>query len=673
MITSRWNIESTALSPLDQRLYSSRLIGQDSELVVAGGGNTSVKDSAISLMGRSEAVLRVKASGAELASVTAGHFAGLWLKPLQETCSLEALGDNELARFLRSQKINPDDPDPSVETLLHAYLPHRFVDHTHAKAILALTCQSQPEDLLKKIYGNQVAIVPYVMPGFRLAKLVFELFQQNASIEGLVLIRHGLVTFGDTARESYERTIKLARLAEEFIENHKPDWTVPASQTMAGPAWMQNIRAQFLKRGLNCVLACSKSPAALSLANHPRLPYLASQGPVSPDYVARIRSFPLALSREETDLNSTALSAAFDRYQEAYEAYFARQLTRKNERPNLSDTLPRVVIVPGIGIVAAGRSRREAETNLDIMEHSVPVLLTAEALGGFQGLTESERFEVEYWEPQQKKLSSAAKRLPLSGKIAVVTGGASGIGLAITKEYLVQGASVFVLDVNASKFDRLETELRSYSDGAGSRGFLLTADVTSRNEVETAFSKIVETVGGVDIIVVNAGIFSQSQPLEEVSLDSWERSLDVNLSGAFHTVAVGLRYLKEQGSGGDIVVIASKNVPAPGRDAAAYSVSKAGQTQLARVCALEAGSYGIRVNMLHPHLIFDTDIWSDDVLEKRAKAYGMTKEQYKTNNLLRTALDSSDVAKAAFALVGGFFSKTTGAQIPIDGGSDRTL
>jgi NAD(P)-dependent dehydrogenase (short-subunit alcohol dehydrogenase family) len=367
-----------------------------------------------------------------------------------------------------------------------------------------------------------------------------------------------------------------------------------------------------------------------------------------------------------------ALGKFFDAYASEYQAYFKRNCAEKHVNPVMLDTLPRVVLIPGIGILTAGATAKDASIAMDIYRHTATVILNGEQLGSFRALPEGDIFDVEYWVLEQAKLKLGSSRLPLSSKVAVVTGGASGIGLSISREFLEQGAQVFALDINSEKFETLRKEIVPPKKGGNQFHFLKT-DVTDRNSVANSMAEIVEKSGGIDVLVVNAGIFPPSSLLEEIDLKDWQKSLDVNVNGAFHTVAEGLRWMKRQGQGGDIIFIASKNVPAPGKEAGAYSVSKAAQNQLARISALEGGAHGIRVNVLHPHLIFDTGIWSDEVIEKRAKAYNLSPEAYRKNNLLKTELSSKDVARAAFALAAGYFSKTTGAQIPLDGGSDRTL
>ncbi len=388
--------------------------------------------------------------------------------------------------------------------------------------------------------------------------------------------------------------------------------------------------------------------------NHPKVGSFSQRGPLTPDHVIRTKRLPLYTGKGTTG----ELDGFLTRYTEEYGKYFERN--EKGRGLTKLDPLPRVFLVPGIGVITAGATWKDARIASDIYSHTVKCILQAEKIGEYEALPESDIFDVEYWVLEQAKLKKKGSSPALAGKSAFVTGGASGIGLAIAKMLLDQGAQVTIGDLRENK----EVEPRAH---------WVKMDVSSRSEVAAAFTQAVKRFGGLDVVVVNAGIFPKSHAIEDIPLEDWEKCLRINLDGSLHTVAEGLRWMKAQKLGGDIVFIASKNATAPGKKAAAYSVAKAGQTQLARVCALEAGEFGIRVNSLHPHLVLDTGIWSEEVIAERAKAYNLTPQEYRTNNLLRTEISSQNVAQAVFALVNGSFSKTTGSQIPLDGGSDRTL
>ena len=674
MIANRWKPSEAEnhTTRLAQRVYSSRLLGQDAELVLHGGGNTSVKDEALNLFGESEPVLYIKGSGWDLATIEEPGFPAVKMAPLLRLRQLEQLGDVQMMNALRTCLVDSRSPDPSVEALLHAFLPHRFIDHTHADAILTLTNQPKPEKRLMEIYGDRVAVIPYVMPGFQLARACAETFEKNPSVEGMILLRHGIFTFGETAKESYERMIRLVQQAEEVILSETggfaPAFGIKSQDGVAW--WMQSLRREYLKRGFPAILKLNGSQEALYFANHPDAHETSQRGPLTPDHIIRTKRNPLFLeSGLVQERSSSDISKRFDRYEKQYREYFSRH----GEGTSLQclDPLPRVCLLPGIGIVTAGKTAKDARICMDIYSHTADVILKAEQMDGYESLSESDLFEMEYWVLEQAKLKLSPKTLPLSGKIAAISGGASGIGLAIAKEFLQQGAVVHILDIEKNRLDSLDAVLAPHKRGGDAHTYHV--DVGNRGQVAHAVKGIVQTSGGIDILVVNAGIFGPSASIEDIAESDWDKSLSVNLNGAFHFVAEALRWLKMQENGGDIIFIASRNVPAPGPKAAAYSVTKAAQTQLARVCALETAGNGIRVNSLHPHNVLDTALRSEEVIEERAKAYGMSKEEYKRSNLLRTTVSAQDVARAAFSLVSGCFSKTTGAQIPIDGGSERTL
>jgi rhamnose utilization protein RhaD (predicted bifunctional aldolase and dehydrogenase)/NAD(P)-dependent dehydrogenase (short-subunit alcohol dehydrogenase family) len=642
----------------------------DPSLVMHGGGNTSVKDQCTNILGETEPVLFVKGSGWDLATIEKPGFAGVRLRHLLALRQLSSLNDVAMVNELRTHLISASAPDPSVEALLHAFLPHRFVDHTHADAVLTLTNQPNGERLVRELYGTELGIVPYVMPGFQLAKVCAEVFEKDPSVKGLILLRHGIFTFGETAKESYDRMMTFVQRAEEFVlskvQRARPvqNRTIASEETSQS---IQTIRREYLKRGFPCLLRLDASPEALNFVNDPKVSDFSQRGPLTPDHVIRTKQFPMLLQEGNPDQIAPALESYADRYRR----YFAKHTEEKKIERQILDPWPRVVLWPGVGIITIGATAKDAKVAMDIYQHTTSVILNAEGMGGYEALEEGDLFDVEYWVLEQAKLKLGAKRLALTGKVALVTGGAGGIGLAIVKEFLGEGACVVILDARDEAFSSLEKELKPFAKG-GNEFCFFRCDISQRSQVKEAVDKAVTTFGGLDLVVVNAGVFPKSQRLEQIDSADWQRSLDVNLSGALHTVAESLKWMKLQKAGGDLIFIASKNVPAPGKEAGAYSVAKAGQSQLARVAALEGGADGIRVNQLHPHLIFDTGIWTESVIAERAKSYGMTPEQYRTNNLLKTELTSRDVARAALALV-THFSKTTGAQISVDGGSDRTL
>jgi rhamnulose-1-phosphate aldolase/alcohol dehydrogenase len=660
--------------PLASRVYSSRLLGRDPSLVMHGGGNTSVKATVTTLLGEPQEVLYVKGSGWDLATIEAPGFPAVDLAYLRKLRRLGSLSDPRMVNELRTHLVDAKSPDPSVEALLHAFIPARFVDHTHADAVLTLTNQPDGERMISELYGRRVGIVPYVMPGFGLAKLCAEVYERDPSVEGLILLKHGVFTFGETAKEAYQRMIAIVAEAEALVASRRAMPTGTASMDDEHATWWnQELRAQLLRRGFRGICLLDTSPAARRFADDPRAAEFSQRGPLTPDHVLRTKRLPLLVPADAAQRrDGGALATAIDGYAAAYRAYFERCAPRSAEKLVMLDPWPRIALIPGVGIVAAGASAKDARIVLDLYQHTAAVILDAEAMGGYQALPEADIFDVEYWVLEQAKLRVGPKRAPLTGKTALVSGAANGIGLAIARELAAQGANVVVMDRNEEAFAEVRAQLAGKC-GAGNAVRCEAVDVSRRESVGAAIRRTVHAWGGIDLVVVNAGIFPPSAAIERIDDEQWRRAMSVNLDGAFHLIAEALPWLKRQGAGGDVVLVGTKNVCAPGKDAAAYSVSKAAQAQLARVCALEAGPHGVRVNLLHPHLVFDTALWTPEVLAARAKAYGMSVEQYKTNNLLKAEITTADVARAAFALVSGMFDKTTGAQIAVDGGSDRTI
>ena len=662
---SRWNDAEAArhAGPLELRVYTSRLLGQEPSLVLQGGGNTSVKASGTNLFGETEELLYIKGSGWDLKSIEAAGFAPVKLEALKRMAELPSLSDAEMVRAQRSAMTNPAAPTPSVEAILHAIIPFSFVDHTHADAVVTISNTPDGERRIREVYGPHVLLVPYVMPGFILAKRVRELTRELdwKQLEGIVLLNHGIFSFGDSARESYERMIALVTRAEAYLagasavtaSTDDADCTADDKDASGLLDLATLRRAVSRAAGRAMVARRERSRGAVAFSSRRDVASVAGRGPLTPDHVIRTKPLPL-VGAKGIDWE-TAVSEYAARYQE----YF-----RRHEKPELSclDPAPRWVIWPGHGFVTFGASAKDAAVVADIARHTSQAIERAEQLGGWQALPERDQFDVEYWELEQAKLKQGGAAPPLSGKVALVTGAASGIGRAAAEALHAQGASVLGTDINPA------IEQQWQKDGLAG----LLADATDRAAVEHSVKECVARFGGIDILVSNAGIFSPSQRIGEIDLKQWEASLALNLTSHLSLLQSAVPYLR-LGFEPCVVIIGSKNVPAPGPGAAAYSAAKAGLTQLARIAALELGKDGIRVNTLHPHLVVDTAVWTPEVLADRAKNYGMTDEQYVRNNLLGVEITTRDVANAVVALAGSTFSKTTGAQIPIDGGSDRVV
>ena len=654
---SLWNeTEARAIgdSPLKLRVYTSRLLGKDPNLVLAGGGNTSVKVQQTNLFGELEEILYVKGSGWELADIGPEGFAPARLDVLHKMIRLKHLSDLDLVQLQRSALLDPTAPNPSLEAILHATLPFPYVDHTHADAVVSLTNTTHGEALARRLYESRALVVPYFKPGFTLAKAVYELTEgvDLARLDGLIVLNHGLFSFGQTARESYERMVRLVNVAEEYLRQHSGiEKTIPA-EAPVDLLFLAQLRREVSKtRGETVLASVDASPEAAGFSSIPHVGDLARRGPLTPDHTIHVKPFP-AIIRDDP-------AASVSQFVSEYEAYFQRHA--HSDLVKL-DPAPRWAIWPGWGLLAFGRSTAEVRNIMEIARHTARAIQWCEALGGWQPVSEDHNFEVEYWELQQAKLKRDRTWPEFQGKVALVTGAASGIGLACAREFYRRGASVAGLDINP----KLLADLNE----PGQIG--IVCDVIDAAALKAAVEMTVRSFGGLDILIPNAGIFPPSLRIEDMDDSAWNRSMEINLTSQQRLLQYSIPYLK-RGLDPNIVFIASKNVPAPGPGASAYSVAKAGVTQLARVAALELAGFGIRVNMIHPDAIFDTGIWTPEVLEKRARHYGLTVAQYKTKNLLRTELTSKNAAELVCAIAGSAFSKTTGAQIPLDGGNERVI
>jgi rhamnose utilization protein RhaD (predicted bifunctional aldolase and dehydrogenase)/NAD(P)-dependent dehydrogenase (short-subunit alcohol dehydrogenase family) len=654
---SLWNdseAEAFENSPVQMRVYTSRLLGQDAALVLHGGGNTSVKAQATNLFGEAEDVLYVKGSGWDLATIEAPGFAPVRMDALLKMAQLEELSDTEMVRAQRAAMTDPYAPNPSVEAILHAIIPFKYVDHTHADAAVAVTNTPGGEDRIKEIYGDRVLIIPYVMPGFILAQTIYTMTRDTdwSKYEGMILMNHGVFTFSDDARESYELMIKLVTEAEEYLAKHDAlEAAMGDGGNWDSVAHARLRRAVSELRGVPMLATLNDSPAAQGFAGLDGIADTATRGPLTPDHVIRTKRVPLMVGDD--------VDADAKQYADDYTAYFERL---KTDGLTCLDTAPRWAVWPGNGTVAFGRSVKETGIITDIIEHTTAAIQWAEHLGGWRALPENDIFEVEYWELEQAKLAKGGSGPVLQGRVALVTGAASGIGKACTEALLAQGANVIATDLNADVADLFNT----------SAALGVACDVTDAAQMEAAVEQGVRAFGGLDILVCNAGILPPSAPISEMDEAAWQRSLDINLTSNLSLFKLCVPYL-EQGWEPAIVIVGSKNVPAPGPGAGAYSVAKAGLNQLARVAALELGGKGIRVNSVHPNMVFDTGIWTEEVLAQRAAHYGVSVEEYKTNNLLCTDVRSTDVADMVVAMAGPLFSRTTAAQVPIDGGNDRVV
>lgn len=670
------------------RVYSSRLIGRDPDLVMHGGGNTSLKGTVKTLVGDEKEALFIKGSGWDLDSIDPPGLPGVDLAHLRKLRNLGALSDPEMVNQLRTHLFEASAPNPSVETLLHAFLPHRFIDHTHADIALVVTNQPPDEQatMVADAFGPAWGVVPYVMPGFALAKLSAEVFEQNPDVEGLVLLNHGLFSFGDDARTAYERMIVGVDRAEAFVgrmrtERARTHVQVPVSLENAHSAAAR--LAPMLRRALaepeesdrgfrRWILEWRADDDGLALLARDDAPGLAREHPLTPDHVIRTKGQHLLLADPADDDERLAaqLAEAVAEYRARYDAYFEANRRRSPTPVTKLDSTPRVVLVPGVGIFTVGKTKADARIAADITQHTIRAKAVANDIGRYRALSDADLFDMEYWILEQAKLGKASDA-PLAGQVAVVTGALGAIGFGISKKLVQAGAHVVLTDLDAARLEAAATELDPKGKGVADG---LAMDVTNEAAVRGAFDEICRRYGGVDVLVLNAGIAHVS-PVADLTTADLRRVIDVNFMGYFTVLREAARLMRRQATGGNVIVNSSKNVFAPGKDFGAYSASKAAGHQLAKVAAMELAPDGIRVNLVNADAVFGDEarpsgLWQE-VGPARAKSRGLDPKDlegfYRDRNLLKVRVTAEHVGNAVV-----FFATnqtpTTGATLPVDGG-----
>lgn len=642
---------------LQDLIEASQALG-DPSLTLHGGGNTSVKGTWRDVTGAEVPALFVKGSGHALATIQADGFAPLRLARLRELLPPTELGDLELADELRCALLDSRAPNPSVETLVHAALPHTFVLHSHADAILSVTNSPEGRALVERLYGDRVIVVDYVMPGPDLGAACDVAWQaldddERDRVEGIVLLNHGLFSMADTAEEALRRHLDLVAIAEEHLDSVRVERELPAEREFGSDEALHvtQLRARLSEAaGDPLVVRRDGGAETAALIADAAVVEATQAGPMTPDHVIWNKSKPLV--GDDVD----AFVSDYDRYFEVNNGRHGGDLAR-------SDAAPRVILHPELGLLSAGRTGKEARIAQDIAQHTLAGVADAVALGGYEPAGPEHVFDIEYWAPEQEKRRMGGGYRPMAGRVAVVTGAASGIGRACAAELLEQGASVIGWD--------LSPEVATTFDGPEWLG--LQVDVSDAEAQRQAIIAGVEAFGGLDILVVAAGIFPAAQHLTELDMEMWRRAMSINVDSVAALFGIAQPFLKEAPGGGRVCVVASKNVAAPGPGAAAYSASKAAITQLSRIAALEWAGDGIRVNMVHPDAVFDTKLWKPELLAQRAEHYGMTIDEYKRRNLLKAEVRSVDVAAMVRAMADDTFRCTTAAQVPVDGGNERVI
>jgi rhamnulose-1-phosphate aldolase/alcohol dehydrogenase len=679
-MNSRWDDASAAtLEGLDLLVYASRLIGAESSLVVWGGGNTSIKQTERDHRGRECRVLRVKGSGSDLKSIQKKDFPGVRMDDIEALLPRQDMGDAEMVDYLRFALQDPGGSRPSIETLLHGFLPAPAVIHTHADAIVSLTNNDRAADVLREVYGAEVAALPYRRPGFRISKDVADTLAARPGLRAMLLQKHGTICWGGSVKEAYLATIELISRAEEAIAHRSKGRARFGGAVITPPAADERRRvalavAPYL-RGLvggerRQVLYFDDAPNVLEFAASREAAALCEVGPATPDHTLYTKRLPCFVPVDrpgDPESVKAALKTGVERFVADYTAYFQ---AHNREGATLLDAYPRVVVVGGLGMFTTGKDRRTAGIVNDIYHHTVSVLGAATAFGRYVSLSARDAFDVEYWPLELYKLQQAPPEKELARRIALVTGGAGGIGRAVALRLAAEGAHVVVADVDGAGARKVADEVLA-AQGAG-RALGLGLDVTSEASVRAALEETVLAYGGLDIVVSNAGI-AHSAPVDQMDLADWERSFAVNSTGHFLVAREAMRVLRVQGMGGAFVFVATKNVMSPGKDFSAYSASKAAEAQLAKVLALEGGPHGIRSNIVNPDAVFrDSKLWSEEVRRERARAQGISVDDledfYRKRNILARAILPEDVAEAVLFLASDRSAKTTGCTLTVDGG-----
>jgi len=644
------------------RVYTSRLLGRDPALVLHGGGNTSVKTSVPDALGRATDVLCVKGSGWDMAEIEPAGHPAVRLAPIVELRSLDKLSDEDMVNIQRCNLLDSAAPNPSVETLLHAFLPHKFIDHTHSIGVLSVADQPNGGDLCRELYGKRMGYVPYIMPGFLLAKKAAEVYEADPSVEGLILEKHGIFTFGDDAKQAYERMITHVTTAEDRLQKSRKKVFAPAplpKQCATAADIAPILRGLLAQDGAKpMVFDFRANDAVLNYVGGAELARYSQVGVVTPDHTIRTKNWPLIVPAPDAgDLTAfkTGAAKAIEQFVAKYHAYFAKYNKHQDPPKTELDPLPRVILVPGVGLFGLGANKSAAKIAADIAESTVRTITDAEAIGRFECAPETDLFDMEYWSLEQAKLGKG-KEAKLARRIVVITGGASGIGFATAKAFKAEGADVVIFDLAGEALTAAAAKLKCAA---------IPCDVTDAAGVKAAFAKVAETFGGVDIIVSNAGKAWQGKigtVDEQVLRDSFE----LNFYGHQRVSQAAVDIMSKQGFGGVLLYNVSKQALNPGPNFGPYGLPKAAALSLMRQYALDYGAEGIRANAVNADRI-RSGLLTDSMIADRSKARGLSQAEYMGGNLLAKEVTADDVAQAFVSLA--LADKTTGAILTVDGGN----
>ncbi|PZD96311.1 bifunctional rhamnulose-1-phosphate aldolase/short-chain dehydrogenase [Paenibacillus sambharensis] len=682
MVQSLWDSSkaSSLQGGLDELVYRSNLIGTDRRVCNWGGGNTSSKTVVKDFRGRDVEVMFVKGSGSDLATMKAGNFTGLRMEDIRPLFERDEMSDEDMVAYLANCMIDAKHPRASIETLLHAFLPFKHVDHTHPDAIISLCCADNGKEIAREIYGDRFVWVPYVRPGFTLSKMIAQGVLDNPKAELVLMEKHGLVTWGETSEASYAKTIEIINEAEAYIEarvnNEKlfggeKHEALPAEvRRSIAAAVMPTIRGA-VSDTKKMILTFDDEADVLKFVGGHDSPKLSQVGAACPDHLVHTKVVPLFVdwkpSEEDVEGLKAKLKESIAAYKEAYKAYFERN---KHEGDVMFEAAPRVILIPGIGMINTGKSWSMSKVSGALYHRAIAVMRGATALGQFVSLSENESYNVEYWPLELYKLSLAPAEVEFSRKVAFITGGAGGIGSETARRLVSEGAHVVLADLNLEGAQKVADEINeAYGDN---RAIAVKMDVTKEEEVAAAYKETALTYGGVDIIVNNAGL-ATSSPFDETSLKEWNLNISVLGTGYFLVAREAFKLMKEQAIGGNMVFIGSKNSVYAGKNASAYSSAKALEAHLARCIAAEGGEFGIRVNTVLPDAILQgSAIWNSSWRNERAAAYGIEPDQleeyYRKRTTLLVNIYPRDIAEGIAFFASSKADKTTGCMLTIDGG-----
>jgi len=643
------------------RIYTTHLLGSEKKLVLHGGGNTSVKSLRKDIFSAKKKVIFVKGSGWDMSNLNHLGMPGLYLDPLLRTTKLKNMSDEKMVNYLRSNLLDSNSPNPSVETLLHAYIPEKYVDHTHSNAILSLVNLEESKNLLKEIFKNKLTIIPYIMPGFQLAKLCHDIYKVNKKVDGLLLLNHGIFTFGNTAKESYDRMIKYVSIAEKYIFNNKKKITFTKKNKINLTKDFSPLIRNYLYKIDNnkWIVQSSFSNKDKYFTQRNDLFSIFDKGPVTPDHVIRIKSKPLIIKSEEINKvysNPKVLEKLISKYAIKYHKYFIKY---KNEIHNckISDSIPRIIILQGIGFLSIGRNIKEVKISKDIFCSMKDSIVDANYLGKFKSINTKEIFKMEYWPLERAKLNNQ-KRKQLEGNIAVITGGGGTIGLAVAKKFIKEGLTVVLID---KKFNQQDNE----SNKIYKNCIQINCDLTKNNQIDNAIKKIIYQFGGIDILISNAGASFQGS-IDNVSEKIIRDSFDINFYAHHKITQKIINIMKLQNMGGSIMFNLSKQAINPGKDFGPYGLAKSSALFLMKQYALETGHYNIRVNGINADRV-QSGFLTKKLIKERSIARNISSQKYLINNLLKQEVLPEDVAEAFFSQI--LLKKTTGNIITVDGGN----